>query len=388
MATSTKIKPRTLANAIASAEERIQSEAEKVRSDLARFTDALPALRQTVEDIKDGIGAVSEVEAAWRKGEDLPDIEYAVALGKDRMAQVRKESYERQAKALRSRLVPDHVLLAEEVAPVFKALLPGVEVIATNAPLKDWSDDVPTGTVGVVLHQHPDVQVNPYTGVLSGKVTAYYLRAALHRPVNVETLERSAKTRKVILSVASNEVGDESAWSTIAGADTGNAIDPEALVIDALTMRVDGVVDALPVILKVDPSSSTMFHWVNRMFDRDPSTAVYRHTSGENGPGSWTLTAGPRGAFRVVSHEPTVTEEIDDAGTRTAVVTVAVNTVNVFRDDFASYFSEAATNDAGAVTVGLGSLKEARLEHVSTTEGYAAGAQNYRATFTYESRAA
>lgn len=388
MATSTKIKPQTLADAITSAEERINSEDGKIRKDLARITDALPALRQQAEDIRDGLGAAEEVEAAWRKGEDLPDIEYAVALGKDKKVQVMAASYERQAKALRSRLVPDHVLLAEEVAPTFKALLPDVEVIATNAPLRTWSDDVPSGTVGVVLYQHPDVQADPYTGVLSGKVTAYYLRAALHRPVNVETLERSAKARKVILSVRSNDVGDESAWNTIAGADTGTVIDPKALVIDALTMTVDGVVDGQPVIRKVDPSSSTLFQWVNRMFDRDPSTAVYRHTSGDNGPGSWTLTAGPRGAFRVVTHEPTGTEEIDDAGTRTAVVTFAVNTVNVFRDDFESYFNQRATNDAGAVTIGLGSLKEARLEHVSTTEGYAAGAQNYRATFVYESKAA
>ncbi|WP_104107969.1 hypothetical protein [Nocardioides sp. 616] len=354
---------------ITTAEQKINQDAAIVMSELTKTSEALPELREKVADLKDDLSAEADVKVRLKRGEDVPAIDLVLARAEDEIAEYRLTTTEARIDALESRLPAPSTVLADRIAPAFKSVIPGVELITTVAPLKTWRSNVPEGTTAVILCVAPKVERDPFRQTFSGTVEAYYIRSGLMRPISVASLEAAHRNGKVTcsMSVSNNRVGDEGGWATLAGDTTGNQTDVNALVFDHLTVKVSGVLDGLPVIREPKANSGL------------PKTWVMNVLSGFTVPGS-IATAGvsdrPKSdheAFALAygvgstarSAHPKVTEEIE-GNERTLTVRHKINLVNIEPMGFADQLQECGDGYVGGSYVGMGVLTSVSVEPSSS----------------------
>src|SRR4051812_34332774 len=92
------------AQIISDAEAKVNADAETVRAELADIAIALPLYEQRARDIADEVGAAHEIKARWRKGEDVPALDYAVAKAEDEKATYLSKALSRRRTALTAQL--------------------------------------------------------------------------------------------------------------------------------------------------------------------------------------------------------------------------------------------------------------------------------------------
>lgn len=355
-----KTKTRTLADVIASTEGQVNAEIEIVRGEVAALEARLPDLSTKAADMADGITAVSEVKARWRRGEDVDPADYTAAMAEDARTADLAEYLPRRASALRQGMASAGTVLADHIAPAFKPVLPGVQVITTNAPYRLWSKGVPADTLALVIVEPRvrDIEVNPFTSERSGKVAAYFFRPGLYRPISVSALEDAGKALGVGLSVTDNRVGDEAGWITAAGSGSGNETDPQSVVVDSLSIRVAGVLDGLPIIRRVE-GQSPVKGWCASILGGYSRGDVYAtHGLDVRNPdgGGWRVSYG---ASFAMGRDPKVTETVNEDGERTLTMHAVVNASGVNAGQFADALDKHASGAVGGVSLGAGLLTEA-----------------------------
>lgn len=378
----TKTKTITIAEVIASAEERTNADIAPVKATLADLTSALNEATTVVRDIEDGVGPVEDVRTRWVKGEDVPALDYVAAQASEAKAQHIAKVLPNRRDRLANTLPAEDKAIAEHVAPLFRVALPSVTVIATNAPIRTWQQDVPEETVAVVLVQSPRGSTDPLTGVRSGEVTAYYFRNPLYASVPVNALESAAKAQRIGLEVIVNNPAGASAWETVAGIDDKSDEDRAVMVCDRMVMRVSNVLDGLPVIRKVDTSGLHVRLWVDAFFAENGGGAV-AYDTGHAGPRSWRVYAGMSRAHSVSAQTPEATETIE-GNRRTYVVRVPLSTTGVLPYDFLDSIQRRAAEEVGTVTVGLGVLESSEVEYKTPPESRAS-VQQFEVVLTYGS---
>lgn len=342
--------------------------AEGVRAELATVNEALPGLREQVADIADGITEEHEVKAMLKKGEDVPDGALTFARERDERAGYLLKVREAQALTLSKSLPADSPLLADKVAGAFKAAIPGVPVITTTAPFKSFQSDIPSDTPPVVvLCVDPLIETDSFHQTLSGTVKAYFLRSPLMRPLQVSKIEGAHRANKpdCALSVTSNHVGDESGWVTVGGNDSldGNQMDPSAIILDVLNVRVSGVVDGLPVIGKVNARNGVVKTWTLATLSGFLNTGTFaagtlNDVSDIAEQESFVVKYGMGCAVRAV--HPTSTEEIE-GNERTLTVRHILNLANVEPVGFADDMREGAEGWINSTHLDAGVLTEATV---------------------------
>jgi hypothetical protein len=364
---------------IKDAEAKVNADAEKVRAELAEVEAALPALLERAQDIADGMSAADEIKSKWKRGIDVPAIDYLTAQAEDEKCVYMSKAMKARGDALR-RALPSHgTLLADHIAPAYAGVLPGVEVIVTNAPLNLWKGSIPEGSMAVVLCQ-TDAETSPFNGEISGTVTAYYIRSALHRPINVASLEAAARAKRIALEVRSNNVADESGWVTVAGTESGKQPDANAMVIDVLNVSVAGVLDGLPVIAKVG-GGSPIKDWVLRVFSGFQTPGVITTARVSVDPNVTKGFSIRYGSSVARATEASSAEQID-GNERTLTIRQVVNLTNVDPASFVSVLTEVSEGYLNGSYVGNGVLTDVRFE---ATEGALAGNAPVEIVLTYKS---
>jgi hypothetical protein len=351
-----------LAKAIAEREAQINAEAVVIAAELDTIVEALPAFKEQVQDIKDGLSAEAEVKAAWRRGEDTPEGALYVAKEKDERAAYDLASMTARKGTLEGRLHAPSTLLADKIAPAVQFVAPGVKVITTIAPLKVWRNDVPAGTTAVVLAVDPKVEQDPFRQTLSGTVRAYFIRSGLMRPLSVAKIEAAHRNGKpdCSMTVTSNQVGDEGGWVTVAGTGNseGNQSDPNALVLDTLTIKVEGVIDGLPIIPKVNAKSGLVKTWTMAVFSGFTRPGMVTSARVIDVPDideglAFVIKYGMSSIARGTHAK--ATEEMD-GNERTLTVRQKVNLQGVDNNAFAEQMQEGAEGYVGGSFIELGVL--------------------------------
>lgn len=371
-----------LAKTVSDAEAKVKADAESIGTELDSIKSVLPTLKAKAQDIEDGLGDADEVKAQWVKGIETPPLALKAAEEEDEKVAYLLKAYTARVNLLSRRLPPPHALLAEHIAPVIASILPGVEVLTTTAPLNLWKVNVPEGTTAVVLCQSPGLVTNPYTGIMSGTVTAHFIRQALYRPISVDALEKRAREARISLEVSGNVVGDEGGWVTTAGNGNGNQTDPNALVVDTLTIRVDGVMDGLPVIRKVEVSPPVK-DMTMRVFAgfQTPGIVTTARLSVDPSPPEGTSFIIRLGSSTAMATLPLATEtEID--GERTLTVKQVVNVSNVNPADFVQAMTDVAHGYVGGPAIGMGLLTAVQIDQ---RPGALAGNNAVEVVLTYKS---
>lgn len=370
------------ARVIKAAETKVNADAESVRTELEAVRAALPLLKEKAQDLKDDLGAEAEVKTRIKKGEDVPALDLLIARAEDEIAEYRLKAFTGKANALSNRLPSPHTLLAEHIVPALAGVLPGVEVIATTAPIGLWKGDIPEGTLSVVLYQSPRIETDPYTGVMSGDVTAYFIRSALMRPISIDGLETYAMSKRISLEVRSNNVGDENGWVTVAGNDKGNQSDPTSLVMDSLTIRVAGVMDGLPVI-RTPETNSPVKDMTLRVFSglQRPGIVTTARVSVEPDPQKGTEFVIRYGASTAMAAPPSVSETIND-NERTLVLRQVVTVSNVEPASFVAAMTKTADGALNGPTLGMGVLTDVAI---TPRESALSGNNAIEVVLTYKS---
>lgn len=381
MATNTKTrraKPAAsdIADVLTSVQCKVDAEVEAINADIALIDSRLPVARARVQDAVDGTGEVADIEARWRKGEDVPDLAHTLATEKDKAARVVVESLPNQRAALTKGLPARNTIPAEHIKPLLQALLPGVPVFATNAPSRMWQDDVPDDAVGVVLVQEPDHDVDASTGALSGKVRVHYYRLPVYAAINVEALERAAKAARISLEVTSNAPAG-------AGGSQLTTHDPSASVCDRLTIKVSNVFDGLPSIERVDTSGLHSRDWVTSALRQNGSHPSPVPVDQERFAFQWKVEVGPH--TWVIGQPAEVRSQDATAAGRKVVVTQKMNTHNVDPSDFVATLRTVLAEAVGTVSRGLGLLEGAEVNRLS--ESRTDRSANYELVLTYASKA-
>lgn len=363
-------KAKSLADVIASAEATVNKNIEPIKAEVAAIEVQLPAILQHVRDAQDRAGATAEIETKWLRGEDVSAMDYVLAQAEDAKAEALSTGLRRKRDSLVKRLPADNTILAEHLRPVFEAVLPGVPVHVTNAPLQSWKQDVPDGTVAVVLVQQPGHTIDPYTSAMSGQVTVYFLRSALHRSMEVNAVETAGRAHKRPLEVKTNLPAEAPQYATYdlpsgtAKVQTQRTPEAQEHVIDTMTVAVSGVVDGLPIIRKVE-TFSLVPTWITAILGAQDIGRV-NYVSGRiqsarewNGPGSWRAMLG---STDVKVYAANGKELVHEDGTRTVTVTNRVLLTGAEPGHFVALMQEQANKHAGSVHVGVGMLDSATVE--------------------------
>lgn len=378
-----KNKRSNLREVIASAEGRIKTAREVSITEVAALTARLSEVEEQAQDIKDGITAVSEVQARWRRGEAIEPTAYAAAVGEDARVSDLSVFLPRRIEAATRNLPSTGTLIADYIAPAFGPLLPGVEVIATNAPYREWSKDVPADALALVIVEPlaRAIEVNPTTGEHSGRVEVYYFRPGLYRPIEVSSLEDTARSLGIAVTVSRNQVADVSRRDTADVADENVVSDPSSSVVDTLTVQVFGALDGLPVIRHAY-ASSPVKTWCINIFSGASQTEGYstNHVNIQNPDQGWRVAYGASVARGV---DPKISEVVSDDGERTLTMKAVVNVSGVNVNDFVGALNECAQKSVGGVD-GNGLLSEV---NVSLREsGRLSGTHAVDVALTYRSQ--
>lgn len=373
-----------IAEAIAAAQIKRNTGVEAIQAKIALIDSHLPAILRRAQDVEDGAGETADIEHQLARLEDLPEGAYARSMEADLIAKVQAEKLPKRRAALIKSLPGESTILAEHIKPLFEAMLPGVEVIATTAPAGTWQGHVPGDAVGVVLVQEPTHNVDRYTGLLSGAVSVHYFRLPLYAPVNVEALERAAKAARINLEVSDNSPADRSAWRNVAGASQQDEHDPNTTVCDRLTINVSNVIDGLPTTgRRVDTSGLHSREWVTAALRQNGSQASGVPVDPKRYPYLWKVVVGAH--VWVTGHPADVQSDDASAGRRTVVVTQKINTHNVDPSDFVGNLRTVLANALGSVSTGLGLLESADVKEVSGSRTDRTA--NYGLVLTYVSKA-
>jgi hypothetical protein len=355
--------PTKMQRVLNEAEATLAAKADETKAELADAKAALPALRERAQEAEDGITAESEVLSRVRKGEDVAPIDLVIARADDELAKIKHDALSRRVIGL-ERSLPVETVLAEKVAGVFKAAVPGFDVYTTPAPAKSWQ--FPEDSTAIVVVAERGIERDRFTGLVSGKVTVLVQRPSLYRSVAVEAVEAEAKTQRVALSITSHVEGKTN--------------DPAGYVTDTLTIDVSNVIDGHAVISRVDLSALPSRDWVEEVYRANGG-----HPSGLPGTDKeyrWAVALGPNTV--ATGHDAQIaSEQIDEAGIRTLVVEQKINTFRSDPGDFAELLTAAIDLDHGTTHIGMGTLVDSEVEARSVD--HAQQFANWQIRLTFES---
>lgn len=352
---------------------------DETKAKLAILNDALPALREQVADIADGVTAEAEVKTRLKRGEDIPEGALTFAKERDEIAPYLLKVKEGQALALTKTLPADSTLLADKVAPAFMAAIPGVSVIVTTAPFKSFRSDIPLDTPPVVvLCVDPLIERDGFRETLEGTVSAYFVRPSMLKHLSVEKIEGAHRASKpdCSIEVTRNIVGDVNGWVTLAGTSEGNMTNPEDLIVDILKVKVSGVVDGLPVLPKVGNGGGVVKTWVlatlgGFLKPGTVNTGGIHDVSTEGTNEAMHITYGMGSTVRAT--HPKVSEEIDGTE-RTLTVKHVLNLSNIDPVGFADDMNEGSEGWINSIHLDAGVLVERTV--TPRVEGPVTGAKH------------
>lgn len=355
----------TIQPVVDAAEAKIVETGNALRAELAAINETLPALQRKAQDVADGITAEDEVLRRVRNGEEVSGADLCAARAEDEIVRLRLDAMRKRANVLTGNLPAPSTLLADKVAPAFEAILPGMTVLTTIAPAKTWAKDVPEGTTAVVLYVEK-VEQDPFHQTYSGVVKAHYLRNGFMRPISVASLESAHKAAKPGggMEVTSNVVGDENGFVSVGGPQQGNQSDPNARVMDTLTIRVFGVVDGWPVLSKVEPNSGIVKTWTMNVFagfirpGLVTSARVYDMPDiGEHE--AFVMKYGMSSIARAGHAEA---NEVIEGDVRTLTLSQKINLQGVDHVAFAMEMLDGGKDWIGSSHLGLGVLTDVEVE--------------------------
>jgi hypothetical protein len=362
------------------AEAIIRAEAERIEAEWNDLTLTLPALRQAVEDAEDGLGPVAEVWDRIDSGETISPSDLVTAEAEEKINKRLLSAKANRKNVLERSRPVETVTLAERTADALRSVMQGFDVLVTRAPVKSWT--FPDNATAIVVVAEPGIERDRFTGLISGAVTVLMHRPGLYRPINIEALEAEAERQRLALTVQSNIVGDESGWQAVAGP-AGKTADPNAYVVDRLTVRLTNVIDEYAVIGRVDLSGLHTRTWAEEVFRSNGSHPV--GIPGTDKPWLWGIDIGGHTVAHGMRAE-IVSETVDEHRVRTLVVRQVLHTFNTHPGDFSAGLGEAMRIDRGVTYLGLGTLTDSEVK--AGNQQHDRQIANWSITLTFESKTA
>lgn len=362
------------------AEAIIRAEAERIEAEWNDIALTIPALRQSVEDAEDGLGPVARVWDRLDSGEAVSPSDLVNAEAQEKINKRLLTAKTNRKNALERSRPVETVTLAERTADVLRSVMQGFDVLVTRAPAKSWT--FPDNETAIVIVAEPGIERDRFTGLISGGVTVLMHRPGLYRPINVEAFEAAAKRERLALTVQSNVVGDESGWREVTGP-AAKTTDPNAYVVDRLTVRLSNVIDEYAVIERVDLSGLHTRTWAEEVFRSNGSHPV--GIPGTDKPWLWGIDIGRHTVAHGMAPE-IVSESVDEHRVRTLVVRQVLNTFNTHPGDFSEGLAEAMRIDHGMTYLGLGTLTDSEVK--AGNHQHDQQIANWTVTLTFESKTA